>query len=534
MEPRRGVSGQGARPEQSPEQIESLLRRLTDALPGLVAYVDRDQRYVFANRLYETWFGRPPAAVVGRTIADVLGPALMVHTAPHIDRALCGEEVQFTFEGPYPGAPRWVHASYLPDRDADGNVQGFFVFVVDDTARKLAEQALRDSEARHRLANQALQAADRRKDEFLATISHELRNPLAAISNAVSVLKEAPSPDATTQWVSEVVDRQIRHLSRLLEDLLDVSRVAHNKLVLRKEYVSLADVVRVAMETCRHELDAAGHRLSVALPPGVLLLADAVRMAQVFSNLIGNAARYTRPGGTIVVTAERRADEVVVSVKDDGVGIAPDLLPRVFEMFSQGERTFERTGGGLGLGLSLVKGLLDLHGGRIEARSDGVGKGSEFIVTLPAAIAARANPPPAARVPALVRGRKVSRVLVADDLADITNGLAIVMRHFGFEVHTAYDGEQAVARAEEIRPEIAILDLGMPKIDGYEACRRIRGHDWGRRMTLIAMTGWGGATIQERTGAAGFNHHLVKPVEAAALLHLLASLEPPPPAGAPC
>jgi PAS domain S-box-containing protein len=518
------------RPDLS-EESESLLRRLADALPGLVAYVDRDQRYVFANQLYETWFGRTPAKVVGRTIAEVLGPALMVHIEPHVRRALSGEEVRFTFEGAYPGSPRWVHASYIPDRDADGTVRGFFAFVVDDTERKLAEQALRESEARHRLANQALQAADRRKDEFLATISHELRNPLAAISNAVSVLKETPSGDPTTQWVTEVVERQIRHLSRVLEDLLDVSRVAHNKLVLRKEPVALADVIRTAMETCRHDLDAAGHRVTVALAPGVVLLADAVRIAQVFSNLIGNAARYTRAGGRITIVAERHGGDVVVSVKDNGAGIAPELLPHVFEIFSQGERRFERTGRGLGLGLSLVKGLLELHGGRVEARSDGIGKGTEFVVTLPTAIVERANEAPAAQAPALVRAGKVNRVLIADDLADITNSLALVMRRFGFEVYTAYDGEQAVARVEEIRPEIVILDIGMPKIDGYEACRRIRNQAWSERMTLIAMTGWGGTAVQERTGAVGFNHHLVKPVEATALLQLLASLEARAPAG---
>jgi PAS domain S-box-containing protein len=500
---------------------EQRLRRMADAIPGLVSYVDRHRRYLFVNRMYEAWFGRERSEVIGKTTDEILGPEIMAGARARIERALRGEEVRFEHESPYPDGPRWVSGSYIPDFDEVGEVAGFFVFVVDNTKRKLAEEALRESEARHREANRALQAADRRKDEFLATISHELRNPLAAIRNAVAVLTAPPDPE--TRWVSEMVGRQLQHVSRLLEDLLDVSRVAHDKLTLRTERVDLAGIVEAAIETCRPSLDAAGHHLSVAVPPRTFLRADAIRLSQVFSNLIGNAIKYTAPGGHIDIVGETRGNEVVVSVKDDGIGISAELLPRVFEIFSQGERAFDRTGDGLGLGLSLVKGLLELHDGHVEARSDGPGKGSEFLVYLP--LLREGTPEPTVSHPTgRLRVGARNRVLVADDLRDITDSLAIVMRRVGFEVHTAYDGRQALARVEEVRPQVVILDIGMPKIDGYTAARRIRAQPWGKDTTLIALTGWGGKAVQKRTEAAGFDHHLVKPIEPAVLLELLASL----------
>jgi len=503
-------------------ESERRLRRLTDAIPGLVSYVDRHRRYLFVNRMYESWFGRSRSEVLGKTTDEVLGAALMAHARPQIERVLRGEEVRFEHESPYPDGPRWVSGSYIPDIDESGAVAGFFVFVVDNTKRKVAEEALRESEARHREANRALQAADRRKDEFLATISHELRNPLAAIRNAVAVLSAPPDPN--TRWVSEMIGRQLQNVSRLLEDLLDVSRVAHDKLALRTERVDLAEVMNEAIETCRPALETAGHQLTVVLPPRTFLMADAVRLGQVFSNLVGNAIKYTAPGGHIEIVGEVRGNEVIVSVKDDGIGISAELLPRVFELFAQGERSIDRDEGGLGLGLSLVRGLLELHGGHVEAHSDGPGQGSEFVVHLPALPDGTPQPAvvsPSGRLRVGVR----SKVLVADDVRDITDSLAIVMRRVGFEVYTAYDGQQAVARVEEVRPQVVILDIGMPKVDGYEAARRIRAQPWGKEMTLIALTGWGGKTVQKRTEEAGFDHHLVKPIEPAALLELLASFE---------
>jgi CheY-like chemotaxis protein len=370
-----------------------------------------------------------------------------------------------------------------------------------------------------------LQAADRRKDEFLATLAHELRNPLAPIRNAVQILKAKGSSDPDARWVPEVVDRQLQHMSRLLEDLLDVSRIAHDKLELRKQRVELAEVIRTAVETSRPHLDGARHELTVVLPPEpVTLQGDAVRLAQVFSNLLGNAAKYTGPGGHIRLTGARQGNELSVSVKDDGIGISAEMLPRVFEIFSQADRAFERSQGGLGVGLSLVRGLLELHGGRVEALSDGVGKGSEFIVRLP--IAADRLPAPAARPPeGDDQVRAARRLLIVDDLRDSADSLAMLMRMLGHEVHIAYDGEEAIATAAEVHPEVVVLDIGMPKPNGLDVCRHIRGQPWGKGMTLIALTGWGREDDRRRTQDAGFNHHLVKPVDPEALVELLSSLD---------
>ena len=304
-----------------------------------------------------------------------------------------------------------------------------------------------------------------------------------------------------------------------------MSRIAHDKLALRRQRVELSEVIRTAIETCRPHLDGAGHALEVALPAApVFLDADPVRLAQVFSNLVSNAAKYTHAGGHIRLTGERRGDEVAVCVKDDGAGISAEMLPRLFEIFSQGEWALERSQGGLGVGLSLVRGLVGLHGGRIEARSEGVGMGSEFTAHLP--VIADSLPEPASQ---RTRdeghaGAATRRVLIADDVRDSADSLAMVLRMMGHEAHTAYDGEEAMILAAEVQPEVVILDIGMPKRNGFEACRFIREQPWGAAMTLIAMTGWGREDDRRRTEEAGFDHHLVKPVAPDALLALLSSL----------
>jgi signal transduction histidine kinase/CheY-like chemotaxis protein/PAS domain-containing protein len=370
---------------------------------------------------------------------------------------------------------------------------------------------------------QALQEADRRKNEFLATLAHELRNPLAPIRNAVQILLLKGPPEPDLKWGREVIDRQVQHLARLLDDLLDVSRISYGKLELRKERVELAAMVQSAVETSRPLLDKGGQELTIALPAKpVYLDADPVRLAQVFANLLNNAAKYTEPGGHIRLTAERQGSDVVVSVQDDGIGIPAEMLPRLFEIFSQAERVPELSQGGLGIGLSLVKGLVELHGGRVEARSDGPGTGSAFTVRLPVVVE-KAVPEKAPRCeeggPA---GVAKYRLLIVDDLRDSADSLAMLLRMMGHEVQTAYDGEEAVVAAEQFKPEAVLLDLGMPKLNGYDACRSIRQQPWGREMYLIALTGWGQEDDRRHTEEAGFNHHLVKPVVPAALMKLLA------------
>jgi PAS domain S-box-containing protein len=401
----------------------------------------------------------------------------------------------------------WVSDRSLTVRDGHGRVVRQVGCSIDISALKEAEFHLKE--------------ADRRKDEFLATLAHELRNPLAPISNAVQILKAKAAFEPSASWGLGVIERQAQTMGRLLDDLLDVSRIARNKLELRREPVELASVLQQAVETSRPFIDMGGHELTVTLPPDpVQLDADPVRLAQVFSNLLTNAAKYTPGGGHIQLAAARQDEHVRVSVRDDGIGIAPETLPRLFEIFSQAAPALERAQGGLGIGLSLVKGLVELHGGSIQASSEGIGHGSEFVVVLPVR-ARQALPAAGLPVPA---GRELRRrrVLVADDNRDGADTLELVLAGLGHEVSKAYDGEQALALAMAKQPEVAVLDIGMPGKNGYEVCRAIRATDWGREATLIALTGWGQEGDRQRASEVGFDHHLVKPVDPRALAELVA------------
>ena len=371
-------------------------------------------------------------------------------------------------------------------------------------------------------AEEALRAADRRKDEFLATLAHELRNPLAPVRNAVEILKAKKSADPAVSFSQDVIARQVTQMAHLLDDLLDVSRITRNKLELRKQPVALASLIDAAVETSRPLIDAGGHQFERVLPQPVYIDGDPMRLAQVFSNLLNNAAKYTPKGGQITLTADRHGDEVVVSVRDNGIGFSPDMRPRLFEMFSQATPALERSQGGLGIGLSLVKSLVEMHGGSVDAKSDGPGTGSEFIVRLPVMA------PDSAVMPGVVQAgtnppARKRRVLVVDDLRDTADSLGSLLRILGHEVHVAYDGEQGIATAHRVRPEVVLLDIGMPRMNGYEACRILR-NDFGNGMLVVALTGWGQDDDRRRSAAAGFDRHLVKPVGPEALEDMLAAL----------
>jgi len=371
-----------------------------------------------------------------------------------------------------------------------------------------------------------LRCADRRKDEFLATLAHELRNPLAPIRNAVQVLKAKGPKDPDLMWGRDVIDRQVGQMARLLDDLLDVSRITRNTLELRRGRVSLAVVVESALETSRPLIDQMKHQLVVSLPPQpVPLDADTTRLAQVFSNLLNNAAKYSDPGSRIWLTAKRQGDELVVSVKDSGIGIAKDRLRHVFEMFSQETPALERAQGGLGIGLSLVRGLVELHGGSVEAKSEGPGQGSEFVVRLPVA-GEPVQPTPTGREGEATPVKTSLRILVVDDNRDGADSLSMMLKLMGNETRTAYDGEAAVAAAGEFRPDVILLDIGLPKMSGYDVCRRIRQEPWGGQAVIVAQTGWGQEEDRQKAQDAGFDHHFVKPVDMAALMMLLAGLQP--------
>lgn len=378
-----------------------------------------------------------------------------------------------------------------------------------------------------RRAERALLEADRRKTEFLAVLAHELRNPLAPIRNAVHILKLKGTPDPALRMAQDIIDRQLTHMVRLIDDLLDVSRITRGQLQLRKERVELAAILDDAVESARPHLDQAAHALTVSLPPEPLYLdADPVRLTQVFLNLLNNAAKYTERGGRIGLAAELDGTEAVVTVSDNGIGIPQEHLSGIFEMFSQAGEALARCQGGLGIGLALTKGLVQMHGGSIEARSKGVGKGSAFIVRLPAIAGstATAAPGPAHRD----SGWQAAplRILVADDNRDGAESLAMMLARDGNQVETAYDGLQAVEAAARFRPDVILLDIGMPRLDGYAACRRIREQSGAEGPLIYAMTGWGQEGDHRESQEAGFDGHLVKPIDPTALLKLLAESAP--------
>jgi PAS domain S-box-containing protein len=363
--------------------------------------------------------------------------------------------------------------------------------------------------------------ADRRKDEFLATLSHELRNPLAPIRSAARILR---APDAEPQarvWASQVIDRQVHTMSALLDDLLDISRITHGTLTLSRQVVTLSTVVDAALEVARPVIEARRHRLLIDIPATPIEVeADPLRLSQALSNLLTNAAKYTDPGGQITLLGRTEGDALVISITDTGIGLARESLTQVFEMFSQVKTALDRSEGGLGIGLALVKGIVELHGGTIEARSDGPGKGCEFRLTLPAhatvRVAAQADCEPGA--PGLRTSR---RILVADDNRDGAQSLAMVLELAGHTVAVANGGRDALDRMRELRPEVALLDIGMPDMNGYAVASALRSEPWARDMVLIALTGWGGEEDKRRAFAAGFNHHMTKPVDLDLLEQLL-------------
>ena len=365
--------------------------------------------------------------------------------------------------------------------------------------------------------------ADVRKNEFLAMLAHELRNPLAPLRSMLEIVTRAEGNGDLIKPALATMDRQVRHMTRLIDDLLDVSRISRNKIVLLPEEIELASVIHQVVEAARSGPDSDRRELSVTLPPQpVYLRADPVRLTQVFGNLLHNAYKFTGLGGRISLSAETQAEEVVVTIRDSGIGIPSDMLPNIFEMFAQGDQSLERSQGGLGIGLSLVRRLVTMHGGSVHAFSDGANRGSEFVVRLPAlskkSDSVSAEPP--AGDPNAIAA--THRILVVDDNHDAADALSILLTLSGNETHLAFDGEEAVQAAEKFRPEVILLDLGMPKLNGYDAARRIREQPWGKDMMLVAMTGWGQDEDRRKTANAGFDAHLVKPVELALLTELLA------------
>ncbi|HEY2774296.1 MAG TPA: response regulator [Candidatus Binatia bacterium] len=377
-------------------------------------------------------------------------------------------------------------------------------------------------ERQQTLANQ-LREADHRKDEFLALLAHELRNPLASVRNAVGIMGMKKTPDPDLAWCRDVIERQADQLTRLVDDLLDVSRITQGKIKLRMEPLTVADVVGSAIETTRALIEKQAHRLRVEVPErSIAITGDLTRLTQVVANLLTNAAKYQNEGGSIDVTVRKESDMVAISVRDRGIGIAPHMLTQIFELFAQGERSLDRAQGGLGIGLSLVKNLVGMHGGNVTAASSGIGQGSEFVVRLPLREPAAAEPQHEPQ-----RGNETRsddekrRVLVVDDNQDAADSLFMLMKLRGYDVSVAYDGSSAIDRAVHDRPSVVLLDIGLPGLDGYEVCRRMRQQGL-TDTRIIAMTGYGQERDRELSREAGFDMHTVKPVKIDELLRMIA------------
>jgi PAS domain S-box-containing protein len=495
--------------EQAEEHVRSVVNHVID---GIIA-IDESGTIESFNPAAERLFGYPASEVIGKNVKMLM-----------------------------PEAYRHEHDTYLADylrtgkakiigigREVEGRRKDGSTFPMELAvsefrirSRRYFTGIVRDITERKR-AEEAVKEADRRKDEFLATLAHELRNPLAPIRNAVELLRRAGGDAALMEKARSLMERQVGQMARLVDDLLDISRITSRKVQLRKERVGLEVVIRSAVEAARPLIEAQAHELTVTLPPQPISLdADPTRLAQVFSNLLNNAAKYTEKGGHIWLTAERQGGEVIVSVRDTGIGITADYLPHIFEMFAQAVPALERSHGGLGVGLALVKGLVELHGGTIEAHSAGPGRGSEFIVGLPVI----EGPTPVAPEPSgdcqKCRSMPRCRILVVDDNRDTADSLALMLRLMGHDIEMAHDGLEAVQAAATFLPDVVLLDIGLPKMNGYEAAQNIRQQSWGKSTILVALTGWGQEEDKRRATEAGFDHHLTKPVEPAALEKLLA------------
>jgi PAS domain S-box-containing protein len=489
-----------------------------NSTPDLIYVFDLEHRIIYANEALLRMWGVTEAYAYGRKLPD-LGYEPW-HVAMH-DREI--EQVVATRapirgEVPFSGTNgrRIYDYIFAPVLGPDGTVVAVAGTTRDVTERQAAEQAMREQAER-------LTESDRAKDEFLATLSHELRNPLAPLRNSFELLRRLPGVDAKVAGVHSMMERQVNHPVRLVDDLLEMSRISRGTLSLRDERVPLETVVRNAVETSEPLVQAARHTLTMDLPGEPLWLqGDPVRLAQILANLLNNAARYTDDGGTIVVRARREGEQAVISVRDNGIGIAPDVMPRMFEMFSRGHRETGRHQGGLGIGLALSRRLAQMHNGSLDAVSDGPGRGSEFTVRLPLAAPA----PTSEAVPDTTESRLAkTRVLVVDDNHDAGDSLGQVLDMLGAEVRVARDGAEGIEAFAAHRPSVVLLDIGMPGLNGYDVAREIRTRFPEHPATLVALTGWGQEDDRRRAREAGFDHHLVKPAEIDALQKLLSSIE---------
>lgn len=492
-----------------PSQAKDLLCQMVREAPVAFVQADADGRM---NELSAWWcemLQDSAAQLFGRKLQEVIHPEDWPRTEAAL-RGMAKGGPNFSLEQRClrrDGSVLWTCASVMALRGPDGAYQGLAAMVLDVSDRKHQEIELQRR-------NRELLQADQRKSEFLATLAHELRNPLAPLSQALHMLQSAPQDLETVQQSSEVMARQVHHLTRLVDELLDISRIAQGKMTLQRDTVALRDVAQAAIDLSSPLIRQHRHRLELRLPEApVYLYADPVRLAQVLGNLLNNAAKYTPDGGRIDVEARICGQSVRLSVRDNGVGISSEDLPHIFDLFTQVGRSLEMAQGGLGIGLSLSRQLVELHGGRIRVDSDGIGRGAVFTVELPTC------PPPERPRPCETRSQTPAeqplRLLVVDDNADGANTLAAILQMSGHATAVAYDGASALAQARSLLPQVALLDLRMPGMDGFELARQLKAQL--PELALMAVTGWASEADRQRSQAAGFDAHLTKPVDIAAI-----------------
>ncbi|HEY2934027.1 MAG TPA: response regulator [Acidobacteriota bacterium] len=488
-------------------------RLVADTSSDVIITINEQSRILFANAAVERIFGFRVTEVIDQPVTMLIPERLRADYLNALAAFLSTGGDQKSWEAvEFPGLHKDGHEIPLEISVGELVEDGKHLFtgiIRDITERKRVEKELKE--------------AHRRKDEFLAMLAHELRNPLAPLRNAAEVMRLLPNVDPKLQWAEEVVVRQVQHLTRLVDDLLDVSRITSGKIGLQKEELELESVMLRAVETSRPLIDARGHELIVSLPAERLrLYADPTRLSQLLANLLNNAAKYTESGGRIWFSAERAGGEAVIRVKDTGIGIPGEMLPRVFDLFAQADRSLERSQGGLGIGLTLVRSLVEMHGGTVQASSEGPGKGSEFTIRLPAMKPVR-EVEEASNQPALFASMSgiTRRLLVVDDNVDSAESLGMLLSLIGHDVRIAHNGLAALELFRTFQPEIAFLDIGLPGMDGYELARRIRQDAATGSIQLVALTGYGQEEDRRRALEAGFNHHLVKPVDPAALQKFL-------------
>jgi PAS domain S-box-containing protein len=504
-EPRRA----GERLRESEERFASFMRHL----PGLAWIKSLDGRYIYANDAAERAFGVSRARLYGRTDDEVFPP----HTAAQFkanDRTVLDSAAGLTAIEALEHNDGVLHRSLVskfPIADSGGTPKHIGGVAFDVTEMLKAQQDLLEATAQ-------LREADKRKDEFLAMLAHELRNPLAPIRAGLQALRLFAAHEDRKVRIQEIMERQVDHLVRLVDDLLEMARISSGKIELKRQQCDLAAILRHSVDICHTSIQAAGLHLNFSPPDRAIAIdGDMVRLAQVFSNLLNNSARYTPSGGSIDLDVERHERGVIVRVCDTGAGISAEVLPHIFDLFAQGAGGKEQ--GGLGIGLALVKRLVELHGGSVAAFSEGVGKGAEFVVSLPALPVTSEGVCDKAPVEAPSAASR--RVLVVDDTRDVADSLAILLENLGATVRVAYSGADAIGACSEFKPEFIFLDIGMPEMDGFETARRLRDLPSGRSSMLIALTGWGEEAMRRRAAKAGFDHHLTKPADVAELERLL-------------